>query len=121
VILSVGGSSKGITVDRLVAKAFISTPFNLPQVNHINGIKTDNRVENLEWCTNLQNYRHAVMSGLKSSGIGEANQSAKLKEADVLEIRRLKKEFKISELSEKFKVHYTCIYKILKRQTWKHI
>ena len=52
-------------IHRLVAKAFIPNPQNKKEVNHINGIKNDNRLENLEWATSSENRQHAFDTGLK--------------------------------------------------------
>lgn len=54
-----------LKIHRLIAQAFIPNPLNLPEVNHINGIKSDNRIENLEWITSSNNQKHAYKTGLR--------------------------------------------------------
>ena len=74
VILHIDGKQKYPTVHRLVAKAYIPNPSNLQQVNHISGIKSDNNVENLEWCTVSHNVKHAFDHGLKEKSRDHARE-----------------------------------------------
>lgn len=71
--LTKDGVRKTVKVHRLVATAFIPNPENKPQVNHINGIKSDNHVQNLEWATTFENRQHAYDIGLQKPTSGIKN------------------------------------------------
>ena len=107
-------------VHRLVAKAFVPNPNNKPFVNHINGIKTDNRVENLEWCTAKENINHAIKIGLKNPSLGEENGLSKLTEKEVRYILSIENKTH-KEISLMYNVSRSTISYIIRRKTWKHI
>lgn len=102
---------KKIKTHRLVAKTFIPNPENKPFVNHINGIKTDNRAENLEWCTAGENIQHAYDTGLMPKGEKAAN--AKLTDLQVLEIRECK-GLNYNEIGNKFGISCSYASKIIR-------
>ena len=58
------GKDTCVMIHRLVAQTFIPNPLNLPCVNHLDGNKQNNCITNLEWCTPLENVRHAIRTGL---------------------------------------------------------
>jgi hypothetical protein len=112
------GNVKKFTVHRLVALAYLPNPENKPQVNHINGDKTDNRLENLEWCTRSENQKHSIDIGLRSAK-GVKNSQCKLTEQDVLYIRNSKENGSI--LAKKFNISHPTICDIRKGRSWTHI
>lgn len=108
-------------VHRLVAQVFIENPLNLKEVNHKNGIKTDNRIENLEWCTRSYNIHHSFLIG-KQDNRGSRNPFSKLKENDISEIRSLLKENILQkEIGRRFGVSQLAISNIKMGRTWNHV
>jgi len=108
---------------RLIAEAFIPNYENKPQINHINGIKGDNRLENLEWCTLSENRQHAYKTGLQNglSRRGTKNNFAKLIDADIIVIREKynkKQGITMKVLSKEFNVSEGCIQRILSEKSW---
>lgn len=78
-----GRKQKAVFVHRLVAEAFIPNPLNLPQINHIDGNKLNNRADNLQWVTNTQNSRLAVKAGVYDKN---AERARKISEDAVFDI-----------------------------------
>jgi hypothetical protein len=113
---------KQMLVHRLIAETFISNPQNKPEVNHKNGIKSDNRVQNLEWNTPKENMNHAKSTGLWNIG-GENHYRAKLTKEQVLEIRKLHstKTFNQRKLAKMFDVGIPQISNIVNKKYWKDI
>lgn len=105
-------------VHRLVAITFIKNPNNLPQINHIDGDKTNNDVKNLEWCDRSHNQVHARK--LKLQG-GEKTNTSKLTERCVKAIRNLYPDISKKRLSEAFEIGMPTISKIINRKYWKYI
>lgn len=121
VTLDTGVKRQPLLVHRLVAQAFIPNPENKPEVNHINGDKTDNRVENLEWVTHSENMRHAYVTGLKKNAQGVASVRSKFTEEQVLYIRNNPDGMNIIQLSKMFSVNPQTISNIQQGTTYRTV
>lgn len=118
------GTRKWFKVHRLVLCAFVGPrPTDKHECNHINGVRDDNRVENLEWVTRYENMQHAknVLKSIKTRR-GEDSCRAKLTEKKVREIRERKSRGETyPALAKCYGVGENAIYRIVKRHKWKHV
>jgi hypothetical protein len=112
---------KTIAIHRLICLSFIPNPLNKPTVNHINGIKTDNRLCNLEWATRSENSLHAFKNGLSVGMIGEKHPKSKLTEKQVIEIRNNYHNLSHKKIGEIYGVSRRAICDIRLGRNWKHI
>lgn len=110
---------KNYIVHRLVAFSFVDFVLGKDYVNHKNGIKYDNRFENLEWCTITENNQHAFRTGLNVSPKGEDHYKIKLNNNIVLAIRNSNK--KQREIAEEFNISQQTVSEVLLYKIWKHI
>ena len=117
--LSINGKCKTFDVHRLVALAYIPNPDNLPVINHKNGIKTDNRVENLEWVTHKENVMHAIETGLWKPAKGKETNHGRFEVSDVLRIRELKEQgLPIRKIAKMFNITHGAVEQIAQRHTY---
>ena len=119
VTLSKNNKCKAYYLHRLVATQFLNNTSNLPQVNHIDGNKLNNNVTNLEWCTKGENQNHAVRTGLMQRG--QDRPSAKLTEAQVLDIYKLKGILRAKDIADRYGVSKNTINCILRGSKWKYL
>lgn len=112
--LSKDSKQKTCLVHRLVAEAFIPNPNNYEQVNHIDCNKSNNCVKNLEWCSNLQNQRHARANGLVWRWENAGRKRKKVKKIDLKTNKTLEIYNSIAEAGRKNNLNKANINSVCK-------
>lgn len=119
---NLNGASKQILAHRLVMMAFVGNPPAGMETNHINGIKDDNRLKNLEYVTPKENTQHAITHLNRTGPRGELNGNSKLTKGDVLTIRKLLDEgIPTTDIAQQYGLSRTHVYHIRKGKVWGHL
>lgn len=106
------GKRTSVRQHRLLAEVFIPNPKNLPQVNHKDGDKHNNSLDNLEWCTPSENVKHSYETGLASNK-GSRHPRSKFTESDIAQILDLRSQgIKLKDIAALYNVHFSTIGKI---------
>jgi len=117
-----GRKQRPHVIHRLVLFAFIGEDESKPFANHINGIKTDNRLSNLEWVTHAENIKHAYDSNLHGKYAGEDASNSRLTEEQAIEIIQCLRDGKYRrDIANKFGVSCKTVAAIGSGETWKHL
>lgn len=120
--ININGKQTYRLIHRLVAEVFLGPCPDNHEVNHINGVKLDNRVENLEYVTSAENQRHAIRICLKVGLSGESCNLTKLTPDIVRKIRTMVASgMKQSEVADSLHLKRMNVNYIVRRLTWKHI
>ena len=121
VTLVINTKKKRHLVHRLVAAAFLNNKFNHKYVNHIDGNRHNNNVNNLEWCTQSHNKKHSYNLGL-SDKKGTNHHLTKFKEQDIIDIRsKYENEGMLQkEISKIYNVNKSTIWHIVNYKTWNY-
>ena len=120
VTFSVNGKKYSTFVHRVLAIKFIPNPLNLPEVNHKDGNKLNNDLDNLEWCTCKYNTQHSFEMGLNVGKKGVKHPMCKLTEKIVLKIRS-EKGMTLKEIGSKYGISEVQVHKIVKNKQWTHL
>lgn len=112
-------NKKAFLIHRAVACTFIINPYNLPIINHKDGNKSNNNINNLEWCTNRDNIIHAMQNNLLKMN-GTNNHQSKFTEKQIKEIRKIRSEQNISyrKIANMYNVSHITIMNICKNKTY---
>lgn len=122
VVVYFNGKTNNYIVHRIIAEHFIPNPNNYPIINHKDGNKQNNKISNLEWCTNLQNMQHAARNGFFHGRKGEEHHNARLAENDIREIRKLRKQGVLrNDVAKRFSIQPQQVTRICSYQRWGHV
>lgn len=112
---------KHFRLHRLLAITFIPNPDNKSFINHINGVKHDNSIENLEWCTHKENMQHSARIGLSKFYIGEKAKNVKITNKIALKIYEDRLSMSRKDISIKYGLSKCTIQNIMVGKTWSHV